>query len=58
MELHYRGAVYESSTKSVEMAEGGLMGRYRGAMLFIRHSKQTPTPHYPCAMKYRGVEIH
>ena len=57
MSLIYRGVKYEPIQNSVELSEGEVIGRYRGADFKRRIPKHLPTKHQAHGLKYRGVEI-
>lgn len=57
MSLIYRGVKYEPTHNSVAMAEGEVIGRYRGAALKRRTPKHAPKKHPVQGLKYRGAEI-
>lgn len=53
MELHYRGAVYESAEAS-ETVQGEVIGHYRGATLRSQQPRRVAVqPSLP--VKYRGA---
>jgi hypothetical protein len=54
MELHYRGAVYESAKASVETVQGEVIGHYRGATLRSQQPRRVAQqPSF--RVKYRGA---
>lgn len=57
MEMHYRGAVYESSPSYVETTERDIIGHYRGAV--VRFRRPTALPYQPkLHLKYRGAWVN
>jgi len=55
MKLCYRGVFYEYTPTIVEMVEGEVAGKYRGANWKYQVLKQTPLPQTMLRLKYRGV---
>ncbi|HIK57227.1 MAG TPA: DUF4278 domain-containing protein [Synechococcales cyanobacterium M55_K2018_004] len=56
MELHYRGAAYETPVNQVEVIEGEVIGQYRGAALKRHEFRNIPAQPHP-RMKYRGAWV-
>jgi hypothetical protein len=54
MELHYRGAVYQTSEKAIEMTDD-IIGHYRGAEYHVRRPKQPVQQKRH--LKYRGAWV-
>lgn len=57
MSLIYRGVKYEPTQYLVEMAEGEVIGCYRGAVLKRCTPKQAPMQRQFQGLKYRGAEV-
>lgn len=57
MELHYRGTTYHHDDISVEMADSGVLGHYRGATVKLRQPKRNLEQHPPKRLKYRGAWV-
>ncbi|MEO0489171.1 MAG: DUF4278 domain-containing protein [Cyanobacteria bacterium P01_A01_bin.123] len=57
MNLFYRGVKYEAPQAQVEMSEGEVIGRYRGAVVSKRSPKQMPAQNRVSGLKYRGAEV-
>jgi hypothetical protein len=55
MELHYRGAVYESAEASVETVQGEVIGHYRGATLRSQQPRRIAVQQPSLRVKYRGA---
>lgn len=55
MELHYRGAVYESTEDPVEMVQGEVIGHYRGTTLRSEQPKRIAVRQPSLRVKYRGA---
>ena len=55
MKLSYRGVSYEHSSPTLEVTEGEILGKYRGASWRCHTLKETPIPQPNVALKYRGV---
>ncbi|MGP1373488.1 MAG: DUF4278 domain-containing protein [Almyronema sp.] len=58
MSLHYRGVQYEPTQTKVEMAEGEVIGLYRGAVVRRRVAKHAPAQPSNAGLKYRGANVH
>jgi hypothetical protein len=55
MELHYRGAAYETSEIPVQMVEGEVIGHYRGATLRRQQPRHVTVQQPSLRVKYRGA---
>lgn len=55
MKLSYRGASYEYNQPTLEMSEGEILGRYRGAAWRCQTLKEMPISQPSPTLKYRGV---
>lgn len=56
MELHYRGAIYEAPANTVEVLEGEVIGKYRGAELKRHEFRNLPAQPHP-RLRYRGAWV-
>ncbi len=55
MKLRYRGVDYDRVPPTLEVTEGEIMGRYRGANWRCRTLKEVPVPQPAYELQYRGV---
>jgi len=58
MKFTYRGVNYEKNSSALELTEGELGGKYRGADWNKRYLRHIPVPPNPTALKYRGAEYY
>ncbi|NEQ33712.1 MAG: DUF4278 domain-containing protein [Leptolyngbya sp. SIO4C5] len=58
MSLHYRGVEYEPTQPDVVIAEGEVIGRYRGAVVRRHVAKHVPVQPQSEGLKYRGATVH
>jgi hypothetical protein len=56
MELHYRGAIYESTSTPIETNEGEVVGHYRGAAFRFCQLRRILVQEPRLHLKYRGAE--
>jgi len=55
MKLSYRGATYEGIQPTLEVTEGEILGKYRGASWRGHIYKEMPVPQSGLHLSYRGV---
>lgn len=58
MKLSYRGVHYEQNPLSLEVTEGEILGKYRGATWRCHTLEEMPVPQPDLTLKYRGVTYH
>jgi hypothetical protein len=58
MKLSYRGVHYEQNPLSLEVTEGEILGKYRGANWRCHTLQEMPVPQPDRVLKYRGVAYH
>jgi hypothetical protein len=56
MKLTYRGDNYESNPPALELTEGEIGGKYRGANWRHHYPRHIPVPQPVVDLKYRGVD--
>jgi Domain of unknown function (DUF4278) len=55
MKLTYRGIGYEYEQPTIDMLEGEIGGKYRGAAWTIRYPRHIPVQPLALNLKYRGI---
>lgn len=55
MKLSYRGVGYDYNPPTLEVTEGEILGKYRGANWRCRTMNELPTPQPASNLTYRGV---
>lgn len=56
MKFTYRGVDYENNSSALEVIEGEVGGKYRGANWNHTYVRHIPVAPKPAALKYRGAE--
>lgn len=54
MKLSYRGVAYENNQANLEVAEGEILGKYRGANWRCHTVQEMPVPQPSQTLRYRG----
>lgn len=55
MKLSYRGASYDYNQPTLEITEGEILGKYRGATWRCHTLQEVPTPQPTANLTYRGT---